>query len=70
MVDINKVELLEGDYILIAFNSCGQQHLEYATITKIDGTDLKIKFESNKYFWGKTRTLHIYNSKCLKVERC
>ena len=67
MTDINKVELSVGDYVLVAFSQCGAIRLVYATITKIDGTDMKVRFSEENRWVGKTRTLHMSNSQCLKI---
>jgi hypothetical protein len=69
MVDIKDRELSVGDKVLVAFTSCGNCHMEYATITSIDDSyTFKVRFDTNVYFRGKTRTVHIYNSKMLKID--
>ena len=71
MTDINKVELSVGDYILVAFSSCGYTYLEYATIIKLDDSIThavaKVRFESSSYFKNKTLKSWDGKSRILKI---
>lgn len=67
MIDINNQELLIGDYILVAYNSCSNQYLKYATITNIENDTIKIRFNPDNV--SKTKTLtRPWNYRILKIK--
>ena len=70
MVDIHKQQLYVGDYVLVAFASCGTCGMEYATIIEeIDGYCVRVRMETHLNSGYKTKTVNLSNSKILKMKK-